>query len=121
MLTDTDGKFKLELSEKDTSFYFFHQNYKEIVCWNYGFKSQHINTVDFKATKKPETQYDKRPEKPVIYLYSDETTSADIFLQPKGGFTFTYPLYENGWNVNVSHEGYGILSQICQSSNHPMN
>ncbi len=112
ILTDNDGKFKLKLSSKDTSFYCFHQDYEEVVCWNYDFKSQHIITVNF-FTKKRLIMDDNYPvaEKPVIYLYSDEEVDATISLQPKGEFTFTYPAYEDGWSVNVSSNGLKVNEQ----------
>ncbi len=111
ILTDTDGKFKLKLSSKDTSFYCFHQDYEEIVCWNYDFKSQHIITVNFVAQRRIVYIDNPVAEKPVIYLYSDEEIDASISLQPKGEFTFTYPAYEDGWNANVSSSGLKVNDQ----------
>jgi hypothetical protein len=110
IMTDADGNFKLKLSAKDSSFYFFHQNYEEIVCWNYDFKSQHIITINFVANEKINYGLDIVPvaEKPVIYLYSDKPIDADISLQPKGEFLFTYPAYENGWNVSLSQTGLEV-------------
>ncbi|NOQ75316.1 MAG: hypothetical protein GQ574_25115 [Crocinitomix sp.] len=108
ILTDAEGKFKLKLSAKDSSFYFFHQNYEEIVCWDYEFKSQHIITINFMAQKRTPEDIYPMAEKPVIYLYSDAEIAANISLQPKGEFLFTYPTYENGWNVNVSSKGLEV-------------
>lgn len=108
ILTDENGKFKVKLSANDSSFYFFHQDYEEIVCWNYNFKSQHIITINFTAQESVQDLVHPVAEKPVIYLYSDEAIKADISLQPKGNFTFTYPSYENGWSVAVSAQGLAV-------------
>jgi hypothetical protein len=43
--------------------------------------------------------------KPVIYFYSPENLSVNIELTPKGKFTFTYPVYENGWKGTVEAKG----------------
>ena len=43
--------------------------------------------------------------KPVIYLYPTTTTSIDVSLAPKGGFTYTEPVYKNGWRVTASPDG----------------
>jgi hypothetical protein len=107
ILTDADGKFKVKLSTKDTSFYFYHLDYEEIVCWNYNFKSQHIVTINFAADRRLEDNYPVA-EKPVIYLYVDETIKAEITLEAKGPLTFTYPTYENGWSVSVSTKGLEV-------------
>lgn len=43
--------------------------------------------------------------KPVIYLYPETTTDLDVKLYPQGGFTYTEPVYENGWRVTASPDG----------------
>ncbi|MCX6714497.1 MAG: hypothetical protein NTX72_01655 [Candidatus Uhrbacteria bacterium] len=43
--------------------------------------------------------------KPVIYLYPTVTSSIDVTLAPKGGFTYTEPVYRNGWRVTASPDG----------------
>lgn len=44
-------------------------------------------------------------EKPVIYLYPEEKMDVSIILDVVGELSFTYPAYENGWNVSASPEG----------------
>jgi hypothetical protein len=44
-------------------------------------------------------------EKPVIYLYPEQTQNVNIRLQPAGDFLFTYPAYENGWDVSANSDG----------------
>lgn len=43
--------------------------------------------------------------KPVIYLYPEETTDVSVRLDLDGDFLYTYPAYENGWQVNASPDG----------------
>jgi hypothetical protein len=43
--------------------------------------------------------------KPVIYLYPTKTTDLDVTLKPVGGFTYTEPVYQNGWRVTASPDG----------------
>lgn len=43
--------------------------------------------------------------KPVIYLYPTKTTDIDVILKPTGGFTYTEPVYQNGWRVTASPDG----------------
>lgn len=43
--------------------------------------------------------------KPVIYLYPEETMDVRVEVEPKGGFTFTEPAYNGGWEVTASPDG----------------
>lgn len=53
------------------------------------------------------TQFSQLAEcgKPVIYLYPTTTTNVDVQLAPKGGFTYTEPLYGQGWQVTATPDG----------------
>ena len=44
-------------------------------------------------------------EKPVIYLYPEETTAVSVRLDYDGQLTCTYPSYENGWVVTAAPDG----------------
>lgn len=44
-------------------------------------------------------------EKPVIYLYPEETTAVSVRLDYDGQLTCTYPSYENGWAVTAAPDG----------------
>ena len=44
-------------------------------------------------------------EKPVIYLYPEETTAVSVRLDYDGQLTCTYPAYENGWVVTATPDG----------------
>lgn len=43
--------------------------------------------------------------KPVIYLYPEEKIKVSVKVSPNGGFTFTKPEYNQGWEVEVSQDG----------------
>lgn len=43
--------------------------------------------------------------KPVIYLYPKQTTDLTVKVYPNGGFTYTDPKYDNGWNVRANPDG----------------
>jgi hypothetical protein len=71
-----------------------------------------VNTVYGREEKCPymikpvDTDYSKIPVgKPVIYLYPEERTSVGVRLDFNGELTFTYPEYQNGWNVTAYPDG----------------
>jgi hypothetical protein len=103
--TDKNGEFKLLLSSKDTSVFFFHPKYKEIVCWNYDFKSQHLVTMNFVTSEKLPEGVIEVTEKPVIYLYSDKSRKLSIKADFAEDIDFSYPKYQNGWEVSTSTSG----------------
>ena len=43
--------------------------------------------------------------KPVIYLYPEQVTDMTVWVNPKGGFSYTEPLYKNGWRITASPDG----------------
>lgn len=43
--------------------------------------------------------------KPVIYLYPESVQDIDVTVEPKGGFSFTEPVYQNGWRVTAHPDG----------------
>lgn len=59
-------------------------------------KDQFGKFIRFKSTK-----YQPMAEcgKPVIYLYPETTQKISVKVSPVGGFTFTEPAYNQGWNV----------------------
>ena len=44
-------------------------------------------------------------EKPVIYLYPEETTQVTVQLDYTGRLTCTYPAYNDGWTVTAAPDG----------------
>lgn len=55
--------------------------------------------------------------KPVIYLYPRQTTDVDVSLYPQGGFTYTEPVYNNGWQVTA--EPNGQLTERATGKTYP--
>ncbi len=43
--------------------------------------------------------------KPVIYLYPPKPADVSVKVHYKGNFTYTYPAYQNGWNVTAYPDG----------------
>lgn len=44
-------------------------------------------------------------DKPVIYLYSDKTSTFDLQLNPEGKLYFSYPIYSDNWHGTVGPTG----------------
>ena len=44
-------------------------------------------------------------DKPVIYLYPEESTEVSVKLDYNGELTCTYPDYDNGWKVTAYSDG----------------
>ncbi|GEM_PF-908200 len=55
--------------------------------------------------------------KPVIYLYPQETTQIHVTVEPKGGMSYSDPLYVNGWNVIA--EPNGTLTEVNSKKTYP--
>lgn len=105
-VADSDGNYSLLLSIRDTCIFFYDETYGEIVIWKYNFQSQHKVVINFIAMEYSNIQ---TVEKPVIYLYSSVETNVNLSLK-HDQLTFTYPSYNEGWNVTTSSDG-GITNQ----------
>ena len=44
-------------------------------------------------------------EKPILYLYPEETTKVTVKLELLGELTCTYPAYNDGWTVTAAPDG----------------
>ena len=44
-------------------------------------------------------------EKPILYLYPEETTKVTVKLELLGELTCTYPAYDDGWTVTAAPDG----------------
>lgn len=104
-VSKADGTYYLKLSAKDTAIFFYHPQYQEIVCWKYDFKGGHHVVMNFLTSEKLPDGMMYIEEKPVIYAYSEQELTASIKLSNASDLTFTYPAYDNGWNVKVSSKG----------------
>lgn len=64
------------------------------------------NNPSIPAPEKPDASI-VNPDtgKPVIYLYPEKETDVKVRLDYKGEFTYTYPKYNNGWNVKAYPDG----------------
>ena len=58
-----------------------------------------------KESKKEDKYGFPAAEKPVIYLYPEERTEISIKLQYNGELLFTYPAYEDGWEITAYPDG----------------
>jgi len=54
---------------------------------------------------KPEEQQHQIVKKPAVYLYPEKNTNVSVKVAVNGNLTYTEPLYNNGWNVNVAPDG----------------
>jgi hypothetical protein len=43
--------------------------------------------------------------KPVIYLYPESEMDVDVYVSPQGGFSYTDPVYDDGWRVTAHLNG----------------
>lgn len=110
-VVNAEGNYEVKLLATDSAFFFFHQEYGEIICWNYDFKSKHVVTVNFITGLK---RNDLVPvaEKPVIYLYSQEPVEAKLTLNPLGHLSFSYPKYNGGWEVWVQNNNISVDDKV---------
>ncbi len=106
-LTDANGAFDMIVHDSDTSIFAFKEAYTEIAIARYDFRAGHTVEIEFRLPLKIE-QEPKTPVvsfKPVIYLYSTTTLNVSLALDYLGELTFTYPEYNEGWNVTVGPNG----------------
>ncbi len=100
--TQIDNTYELVVSDKDSAIYFYALGYREIVIYNYDFKSQHVVTIDFYPTRN---NHNNLQRKPVIYLYPTKEENVQLTVQNKGELTFTYPEYNGSWKVTAQPDG----------------
>jgi hypothetical protein len=99
--TDSSGKFDLLLKSTDSVVYFYLDGWSEVVIEDYLFREGHMYDIDvfMNQVVKIDAQINKR--KPVMYLYSEKDENIIIDLDPYGKMAFTYPKYEDSWEVNL--------------------
>lgn len=86
------------------NFKFYHNSkYKEIIIPRLELESGYCYTIaiNFKLAHRENMQV----KKPVIYLYPEVSTMVEVKVKPKGELTFTYPFYDNGWQVLAEPSG----------------
>lgn len=98
-----DNSFEIKLKPGKYSFQFYYDDYHN-----------EISTMDIEARAKhktfvschfEQTRVQIQCEKPVVYLYPTVPTLVDVKVKPVGEFSFTYPEYQNGWQVEAEPNG----------------
>lgn len=108
----TDGSGSFSLTTKAGKHVFLLQlnsDYYEIRTDSIAFKSGYRTNISLFFAKYVRNV---TIEKPVIYLYPEAEQAVSIQLEPAGVLQFTYPVYENGWNVTV--DAAGTITQNSQ-------
>ena len=104
---DVNNEFSFRIRPGEYEFAFFaEESFKEIFTKKINVEKQHHIRIrlNFKSSIKTQTV-----RKPIIYLYSDKAIDCDVTVKPKGEFTFTYPVSENGtWSLNVNDNGLTV-------------
>jgi hypothetical protein len=90
----TPGKHKFQI--------YINYRYEEMYSDSLNILGGYIDTYNVYARIATE---DVMVEKPVIYLYPEQTTNCSVQVEPVGDFSFTYPSYENGWNITANPDG----------------
>ena len=93
-----NGAYSFLIEVSNTAIFAFLSGYTEVVSESYEFKSQHAVVIDFFVMPNGMSL---EVDKPVIYLYSDSVEQVTLELEFPGELTFTYPLYEDVWDVTV--------------------
>lgn len=78
-----------------------------------GYISSYIQTVQEMLTGHA----NPRTGKPVIYLYPQQKQDVSVQLRFEGDVTYTYPVYQSGWNVVASPDGT-LLDKADQSTHY---
>ena len=114
-LTNKEGQFMLTLnSAKDSTIYIYQDGWEEINITDYKFLDRHRITIKVYANQDVN---DAIKRKPVIYMYSETELTASVKINPMGNFTFTYPTYNEGWEVVVNSSG--ILREKATNKSYP--
>jgi hypothetical protein len=100
--TNSKGEYSITLTDIDSCLYMYKSQYNEIITDSYNFKSQHRVHLNFFAS---ENIMIYQVEKPVIYVYGEKETACELKIIPKSTFTFTYPVYDNGWEFTTDENG----------------
>jgi len=94
ILKTKPGKYVLQ--------FYYNSDYNEVktdsIAIKPGYKIE--IKVNFESSKFPVIA-----DKPVIYVYPQNTTTVNIKLNFKGTLGFTYPKYTNGWNFIADSNG----------------
>jgi len=100
---DEQRNFKLNLNAGSHIFqFFFDEMHYEIYTDSIAFLGQHRYELELNWQM---ASMEIMVDKPVIYLYPSSITAVSVKVEPKGEFTFTYPHYDNAWNITAHPDG----------------
>lgn len=81
----------------------------QVYCtWENAYYDEETDRVEVDLVSIEESDFVLEPDvdyKPVIYLYPEKETEADVKLTLNGRLTCTYPAYNDGWTVTASPDG----------------
>jgi hypothetical protein len=82
--------------------FFYNKNFYEIKTDSINIAAAHHTgiSIHFQSSVVPVIC-----DKPVIYLYPEETLNINVTLDLKEGLDFTYPAYEGCWNLTAEPDG----------------
>jgi len=108
-ITDFDGDFKISnVSEGIYDLKVKFAGYQTYILTNLVVKGGKLLPLD--PIKLKESGY-QIVEKPIIYLYPEQTQEIEVQLEYDGELTHTYPKYNNGWKVTANPDGTLIDSK----------
>lgn len=102
-ICSNDGELDLYVKPGRYKFQFYlDQSHYEVVTDSVGCKGGYTTTieVDFRNS-----EIMIEVDKPVIYLYPESTTDVNVKLNFNGNLGFTWPQYNEGWNVTAQPDG----------------
>jgi hypothetical protein len=109
-----DGKHTLRLPAGEYDFRFYwNAKHDEVISGKSKYNANREVTVEVEFY---EGNMQRVVEKPVIYLYPEQTTQVCVSLDVKGKLGFTYPPYNKGWDFVV--EPSGKISKDGKSFNY---
>lgn len=104
-VADENGEYQFFMDAKKIRVYAFQPGYDEVVTNQYEFRSGYRVRIDFYMTENVQMEISF---KPVIYLYNPKEMNASIKMNLMGDLTFSYPNYNEGWDVVVKEEGVSL-------------
>lgn len=100
--TNKNGEITNTMKAGKYVMYFYLEGYDEVITDSIEVKSQELIEAEINFTLAGTII---TVDKPVIYLYPEKETKVDVKLNVVGELAFTYPTYNNGWNVTASPNG----------------
>jgi len=103
LITDSNGNITLKLIPAKYKFQFFYSEYFFEITTD-SIKSLEEHKTFISAFFSPSGAR-VIAEKPVIYVYSKDTTNITLKLKTDNKLSFTYPEYKDAWNVKATPNG----------------